>query len=161
MLIWDLPFHLLSCVPIMPHHPVLLVDQKGYRLISHDSELKLREISVASIEGSINWGGSGRIDHYEPAIIYCQNGNHTLTPPPPPQQNISKTAWMTLGILGSTLLITMSAKPCCFRRFLTSLKNSISRMIPPRGFFHHILSQVLLPHPLPGSYQISMAGKRW
>ncbi|MFI5405366.1 MAG: MFS transporter [Nitrososphaerales archaeon] len=36
-----------------------------------------------------------------------KKGNSTLTPPPPSRQKISKTAWITVGILSSTLLITM------------------------------------------------------
>ena len=47
---------------------------------------------------------------------------------------------MTLGILGSTLLITMTGETMCFPRFLTSLKNLISRMIPPHDSSSYLIS---------------------
>ena len=49
MLFWDLPFHLLSYVTTMPHHPEPQEDQKGSRFISSELGVKL-EVYVASIE---------------------------------------------------------------------------------------------------------------
>ncbi|MFZ0405421.1 MAG: hypothetical protein WAL79_06330, partial [Nitrososphaeraceae archaeon] len=59
-------------LPVLPWLIILRhkLTRKGFRLISRDSDVKLGEIAVAGIEGSSNLGCSGRIDHYEFAIIY-------------------------------------------------------------------------------------------
>lgn len=49
--ILGLTFPSSTCVTTMPHHPAPQDNQKGFRLISHDSEVKTGEISLQVSKG--------------------------------------------------------------------------------------------------------------
>ena len=74
-----------------------------------------------------------------------------MTPPPPSHQKISRTAWMTLGILGSTLLITMYGE--------TMLLPAIPDIIKEFNIPYDTSSWILSSYLISGAVATPIAGK--
>src|SRR2546430_8685407 len=74
---------------------------------------------------------------------------------------IRTSAWITLGILGSTILITMYGETMLLPAIRDIIRDFDISIVHRLGYSQHILSQGLLLLPLPESYLISTDGRRW
>src|SRR5439155_12518172 len=76
-------------------------------------------------------------------------------------EKIRTSAWITLAILGCTLLVTFYGETMLLPAIRDIIGDFIFRTVLLLGYLQHILSQVLLRLLLLESYLISMDERKW